>query len=486
VKRAAGGLLVAMLALLLAVAWRSLSVRSRQVPPGAPAEVRLDVAAAAARLAGAIRFRTVAPLDAAARDLDAFLGLHDYLRTSFPLAHQALAREVVAGASLLYHWAGDRRDLAPVILLAHLDVVPADGRAWTHPPFDGVVAGGRVWGRGALDDKSSLVGILEAVEALLAAGFRPARPVYLAFSHNEEGSSDPSGAAAMASALGARNVRDGWLLDEGGLIYDQVPGVAQPVALVGVAEKATLHVELRARAAGGHASMPAAETAVGLLARALDRIGRQPMRPRLDAANPTRQMLVTLAPEMRWVLRTAVANLWLLRPLVIRQLAATPPGNATIRTTLAPTMLTGGPRPNVLPEEAIAVLNVRMVPGDLAGDVERHLRMAIDDDRVTIAMRQLGAASRVSPVDGPEFAALARAIRATHPDVLVAPYLTIAATDAREFADVAPFAYRFLPVQQPGAVALIHGDDEHIDVDVYERAIRTYATILKDLTKADR
>jgi carboxypeptidase PM20D1 len=207
------------------------------------------------------------------------------------------------------------------------------------------------------------------------------------------------------------------------------------------------------------------------------------MPARLDATTPTHQMLATLAPEMSWPLRMAVANLWLLRPVVTHQLASTPPGNATIRTTVTPTQVTGSSKSNVIAAEARAVLNVRVVPGDTIDTVIAHLRTHINDARIEIHVRSQTAAAPTSPTDTPDFARLQRAIRAVFPEALVAPFLTIAATDAREYAAIAPESYRFIPVLQEGAITLIHGVDEHLRIDVYERMIRTYATIVKELAQ---
>ncbi len=378
--------------------------------------------------------------------------------------------------------------MPPVILLAHLDVVPVEpgtGSAWTHPPFAGVVADGSVWGRGAIDDKAGVLGLLEAAEALLAGGFQPTRTVLLAFGHNEEGGGDPSGAAAIASLLASRGVHDAWLLDEGGMIYRHTPGVSQPVAFIGVTEKTAIDVELVAHAAGGHASMPPGDTAVGILAGALDRVARHPMPARLQG--PTLAMFEMLAPHMPLLMRGAFANLWLTRPIVLRRLASQPETNATIRTTIAPTMLSASPKDNVLAAEARAVLNVRLLPPDTAAAVEAHLHGVIGDDRVTVDARGGGAPPNavVSPTRTPVFTTLAGIVRGVYPEVLVAPFVTIGATDAREYRGVAPAAYRFLPIDQDGAVEQIHGTNEHVGIDAYARAIRVYATVIERIAGAD-
>lgn len=142
-----------------------------------------------ARLAEALRFRTVSPEGAAPVERREFLGLHQFLERSFPRAHAALRRETVGSLSLLFTWRGTNAEVPPILLSGHLDVVPVregPGDGWTRRPFDGDVADGHVWGRGALDDKSATAGTLEAVEQLLAEGVRPRRTIYLALGHDEE------------------------------------------------------------------------------------------------------------------------------------------------------------------------------------------------------------------------------------------------------------------------------------------------------------
>lgn len=488
------GAIVVVLALVAIV--RALLLSSPQVAPGTPSSIAVDIDAAAQRLATGLSIPTVSWGDVSRRDTAAFDALHRHLTESFPRVAASLKRETLATYSLLYTWVGTRGDLPPLVFLAHLDVVPAVADAdandatdsssrWTHPPFAGAIASGKIWGRGAIDDKSSLFGILEAVEALLTSGFKPERTIYLAFSHNEEGGGDESGARQIAQTLASRGVHDAWLLDEGGLIYDRVPGARKPVALVGITEKAVLGLELHARATGGHASMPPRETAVGILARAIDRIEQHPMPPRLDGA--ALAMFTTLTPDLSFPMRIAFANLWLLRPVIVWKMTRDVSSNAVVRTTIAPTMLEGSPKINVLATDARALFNVRLLPGDTAEDVRQHVTKTVDDDRVTVTVAggTNAASPPLSPVSTPEFARLQRAIRAVYPDVLVAPYLTMAATDAREYRDVAPNAYRFLPVQQDGALESIHGVDEHITLEAYRKAIVTYATLMMELARSN-
>jgi carboxypeptidase PM20D1 len=240
---------------------------------------------AAGRLAGSLRIQTISSEDPAAFDPRTFSALHRYLQTAFPRVHARLARETVGTHSLLYTWPGSDASLNPILLIGHLDVVPVEPgtqKQWQHDPFGGRIADGFIWGRGAIDNKSAVVGTLEAVEMLLAEDFRPVRTVYLAYGHDEE-VGGAAGARQIAALLKARGVELETVLDEGGVIGDGIlPGIAEPVALVGIAEKGFVTIELSTRMAGGHSSLPPRQSAVGILSAAVARLEANPMAARLE------------------------------------------------------------------------------------------------------------------------------------------------------------------------------------------------------------
>ncbi|HYU38006.1 MAG TPA: M20/M25/M40 family metallo-hydrolase, partial [Gemmatimonadales bacterium] len=350
-KRIIGVAVLVLVLVLTAVALeRTFTFPSRQ-PQAAPVPLEpLDTAALAQRLAGALRFKTVSYQDSSQFDAREFDGFQLYLRTTFPRLHAALKLEKVNGYGLLYEWTGSDPNRQPIVLLAHQDVVPVEPGTesrWTEPPFEGRIAGGYVWGRGALDDKGSLIGILEAVEHLVAAGTKPRRTVYLAFGYDEE-VGGRRGAARIADLLASRNVHPELVLDEGGALANGlVAGISAPVALIGIAEKGYVTVGLTAQAEGGHSSMPPDETAVGILAAAITRLEHQQM-PRA-IRGPTAAMFDFLGPEMPFGPRLVMANRWLLGGILARKFGATPQGNAMLRTTTAPTVLQAGVKENVLP-----------------------------------------------------------------------------------------------------------------------------------------
>ncbi|HSU21409.1 MAG TPA: M20 family peptidase [Variovorax sp.] len=475
------GVLLALAAAMAVNTWRS---PSRQVVPAAVTGEAdaIDLPAAARRLGAAVRLPTVSAADGGARDEAAFDRLHELLATSFPRVHATLTREVVGRKALLYTWTGSDASARPVALMAHQDVVPVapgTASAWTVPPFGGEVRDGFVWGRGTLDDKGNLLAQLEAVESLLGTGFRPRQTVYLVYGDDEE-VGGLLGAKALAQRLAARGARLEWVLDEGLLVLDgALPGLARPAALIGVAEKGYGTFLLTLDVAPGHSSMPPAQSAIGQLSAALMRLETQPMAGAVRGV--ARDMFATLAPEMEGIHRYLLTNLWLTAPVVAVQLAKSPASNAMLRTTTALTVVRAGEKDNVLPGHAEAVVNFRILPGDTLASVEAHLRRRVANDAIRIVPSPGNAEpSPVSSSDGPGYAAIAQAIRATYPEAVVAPGLMTAATDARHLADVSDAVYRFSPMRLALAdLPRLHGTDERLSLDNHARMIRFYQRLLR-------
>ena len=481
-------ILVALLAVLLVLAAvaleRTFTFRSRQ-PQAAPVAVEpLDTAALAQRLAGALRFKTVSYQDSSQFDAREFDGFQRYLRATFPRLHAALKLEKVNGYGLLYEWTGADPNLSPIVLLAHQDVVPVEPGTesrWTEPPFEGRIAAGYVWGRGALDDKGSLVGILEAVERLVAAGAKSRRTVYLAFGYDEE-VGGRRGAARIAELLAARGVHPEFVLDEGGaLATGLVTGISAPVALIGIAEKGYVTVGLTAQAEGGHSSMPPDETAVGILATAITRLEHQQMARAIRG--PTATMFDYLGPEMSFGPRLVIANRWLLGGVLARKFGATPQGNAMLRTTTAATVLQAGVKENVLPSTARALVNFRVLPGDSVGSVVEHVRQVVHDARISVQPLEetLSNPSAVTRVDAEPFRLLARTIRQVIPGAVVTPWLVVGATDSRHYARLTPNVLRFVGTAiGKEDLRRVHGTDERVGVQAYADAVRLYLQLLRN------
>jgi carboxypeptidase PM20D1 len=441
----------------------------------------IDAQAVAVHLSQAVRFATISNQPPAPIDPAPFDGFVAWLAATYPEVHQGLSREILGNRTVLYKWAGKDSAAKPAMLAAHYDVVPVipgtEG-AWKHPPFAGDIAEGYVWGRGTLDDKSAVVTILEAVTYLLKQGYKPQQTIYLSFDHNEE-LVDDTGAAAVVAHLKAQNIRLAWSLDEGSFVLDGiVPGLAQPVASINVTEKGYLTLNLTAHAAGGHSSMPPRETAVGILARAIVALQQAPLPGGLNGVSG--EMFSALARYMSFGKRVLFANQWLFGALIERELAKSPSTNAMLRTTTAPTMLSGSVKENVLPIEATATVNFRLHPRDTPERVIDYVKNTIADDRVSITMLRGYGASRVAAVDSPAFRAMANAVRQVYGDVVVASGITIAGTDSRYYETVADNAYRFNPMMISAQdLAGFHGTNERLSLENLVRATRFYIELIK-------
>ena len=413
-----------------------------------------------------------------------FDSLHLHLRTTYPLVHAQLQREVVGAHSLLFTWTGSEPQAPAVLLLAHQDVVPvAPGTdtLWKKPPFAGAVEDGMVWGRGTLDNKSNLITQLQAVEQLLQSGFKPRRTVYLVFGHDEEVGGQ-RGAVPTVALLNQRGAKLAFVLDEGLAVTEGIlPGVDQALALIGLAEKGSVSLKFTAQAPPGHSSMPpsAGNSAIGMLTAALTRLDNRPLPGGIQGA--AAELFATVAPELPFGQRVAMSNLWLFKPVVEKMLSKSASSNAMLRTTTALTVLQAGIKENVLPGKAEAVVNFRILPGDTSASVLAYARQAIADDRVDVQL--LGVPfepSKVSSAKTDAYRLIERSIREVFPDALVAPGLVLAATDSRHFQDLAENTYRFMPIRfKSQDLARLHGTDERISSDQLVDMVRFYFRLLQ-------
>jgi carboxypeptidase PM20D1 len=435
---------------------------------------------AVAKLQTLVRIPTVSDRDPAKVDTSAFARFLEEHERLFPRLYGALELTRVGGHGLLFHWAG-ASDQRPVVLMAHLDVVPVDESApWQHPPFGAEIHGGAVWGRGTLDDKGCVVAISEAVERLLDQGLTPAQDVWLSFGSDEE----VSGTTAIEAVaeLTRRGVEPWMVIDEGGAVAGQAfPGVKRPVGAIGVTEKGTTSVELRVGGRGGHASTPARNGPTARLARAILEVDRASMAASIPA--PTIELFRRLAPHASLPLRPLLANAERLRPALTRALLAAGPESAAMtRTTFATTTLQGSPALNVIASSARAGINIRVMVGDTVADVMSHLRKVIGDSSVEIEVVEEGEASPVSPVDDDAFRLIESTVAELFPEAVPAPYVMMAATDSRHFTHICKRVYRFAPFRMSKAQRqAIHSYDEHLGVDDFLLGIDWYQRLIERL-----
>lgn len=432
-----------------------------------------------------LRLHTVASDDPDRTDPAPFVELHAVLRRHFPRVHEAGEVVDVPPHGLLIRVPADPGsptcDADPVVLMAHMDVVPiGDESLWTHPPLAAEVVDGVIWGRGTLDDKGQLVAVMAAVESLLAEGLAPARDVWLSFGSDEE----VMGTCALAAVelLRERGVRPWFVLDEGGAVAsDAFPGVTRPLGVVGVSEKGVLSLRLTASGRGGHASRPAKGGPAARIAAAITRLERHPFPAHASPA--TLEMLGRLVPHLPRALRPVVARAERAPSLLARVLvAAGPEAAALARTTVAVTTLSGSPAINVSPTSVVAGLNLRIAVGETTAAATERIRRVVGRT-IDVEVAEAHEPSPLSPTDDPAFALLERTVTTVFPEAVPVPYVMYAATDARHFTTICPRVYRFAPFRMSAEQReSIHSYDERLGVQDFLDGVRWYRTLLDGLT----
>ncbi len=440
-------------------------------------------------LSESIRFRTISCEDPSEEDKAQFEAFRGFLKKAYPLVHVHLKTEIVGDQSLLYEWKGSNENALPLLLAAHMDVVPVELetlKQWTHPPFEGVISDGYIWGRGTMDCKGLLISILEAVEALLVDGFKPTRTVLLAFGQDEE-VGGLRGAEKIAELLKSRGVTPELVIDEGGAIADLgIPGFKKLIAGVGIAEKGYLTIELVARARGGHASVPPRHTAIGLLSRAITRLEKHPFPSKVGEIPAL--TLERLMPELPLYLRLALSSR-LITSLIMRAASRyLPPLGAMLRTTTAVTMVSGGTKDNVLPQEARATVNLRLLPGETCEDALKRVKKVVRDKRVEVHISGMAEnPTDISSVKTSGFETLERTIKECFPEVVIVPYLVVGMTDSRHYSRLSDSVFRFSPVRgSRKELELAHGTNERLSVENFAEFIEFFKRLIKNSSASIR
>lgn len=473
-------IVIALVAILVAVLVVN-AARLKPTPvadPLPPSDVRGDDAAVA-RFQEILRCPTVWDLRNPDADRSAFDEFVPLLRRLYPRVFDSLELELIDGYGISLLWKGTDRELAPVVLMAHHDVVSADASEWTHDPFAADIANGKIFARGAVDTKCIWAALMEAAERLLAEGFTPPRDVYFFSSNTEEDGGDT--APHMVEHLKAIGRVPYMVLDEGGAVIDNPPlGVNGEFAVVGVAEKGVFNARIITSAEGGHAATPSLKDATAKLVAGLDGLQQNPPASKLSA--PVAAMLRELAAHGGFGLRLVFANLWLFRPLVIRIMQGDSETAAMVRTTYALTQLEGSPAHNVIPKQAKATVNVRVDPGECVDAAVARIKERFDD-RTAYELFEVSEPSPIAPFDGdPAFDYLRRVIRSVYPTAGIAPYVQTSCSDARHFHRICPRTYRFAGILFKGDQRTrIHGQDENLDVDSYQRGVGFYVQFIRHL-----
>jgi len=475
---------LALLLFILFLLVKTFTFKSKQLSTEPVAAIEIP-ASAAQNLAASLRFKTVSFEDGIAIDSIEFERFSTFLSEKYPLVDSLLEKKTFNLFSHLYKWQGSDPSLKPAVFMAHLDVVPVIDKNlpdWKADPFGGEIKKDTIWGRGAIDDKVGVIGLMEATELLLQQGVSPARTTYLAFGHDEE-IGGVYGAKTIAKYLEDNGVQAEFVLDEGGsIVQGLVPGISKDVALIGTAEKGFVSLTLETKIEGGHSSMPNKETAIDVIAKAVSKLKQNPFPASMSP--PMQGFMKHLGPEMVFPNKLVFANRGIFKPIIISIYEGSAAGNAVVRTTTSPTIFNSGVKDNIIPQRASATVNFRIIPGNTIESVIERVKNVIDDDRITISTSDFVAEpSAVSSTTSFGYTTLDKTIHQLFPDALTAPNMVIAATDCRHFSSVSENIYRFSPIFiNDTNINSFHGLNERIAIEDFNKAVSFYVQLIKNST----
>ena len=444
----------------------------------------LDAESAAGHLAAALRCRTVNFTDPGLTDFREFDRLQALMRESFPAVMRYGSFELV-GHAVLITVPGCDDSLLPCLYMSHQDVVPVvtgTEKDWTYDAFSGAVADGYIWGRGALDIKNMVFGILEAAEYLLSRGQRFRRTAYLAFGDDEETLN--LGALAIAQELERRGVRLEFVLDEGGGKIEDGAIFGAPetaVSLISMMEKGYADLELSVESEGGHSSRPFGGSSLEHLARAVTAICDRPFPVRLP--EPMIACFETLAPRiteepLRSLVRDVRGNAAEIAALCAKRRETFP----YVTTTIAPTMIEGGSAAcNVLPQNMRAVINLRLNEGETTESAMAHCRAAVRNGQVNLRYLQANNPSATARGDGYGYRKLLDALGPFFPEVQFIPGMTAGATDAHQYERICDTCLRCSPfmAETEDVRTGVHGTNERIPIRSYLQGIRVLIRLME-------
>lgn len=473
-----GYVILGLAALVLAVIIIK-TLRIKAAPPAAytPDLTQQELDTAAQKLGDMVRIPTVSKHEH--EDLSQFYKFHAELERLFPLLHEKLEKTELQG-TLLYRWPGLDPEKKPILLMGHQDVVPATDEGWRVGAYSGTVVDGCLYGRGAMDCKSTMYMELQAVEELLAEGFTPPCDVYLEYAINEE--TGGKGAANAMEYLKNKGVQLALVMDEGGAVIEEaIPGMDRPFAVIGITEKGYMDVKITARGKGGHSSTPPRNTpAARLFAFATEIEKKRPFRKAL--LPEVQVMFRKMAPSLPFALRMVMGNLWLFKPLLMALMPVISPfGEALMATTCCFTQMEGSGAANVIPKEPYLIANLRTsVHQNCAETLEILKKYGKKYDLEFEVLLQRDA-SPVSNIHSREYAYVESLVAKHFPDAGCAPYVIMGGTDCRHFHALTENALRFAPVRATQSQnASCHAVDENVSLAALAEGVQFYKLLIRE------
>ena len=434
---------------------------------------------AIAHMSQAIQIKTETPNDAYEFDTATFFAYRKFIEKAYPLVHKNLPRTVIDSFNYIYEWKGTDTSILPMVLMAHYDVVPVEASAvklWHAVPYGGEVKEGYIWGRGVLDDKSSMISILEATELQLAKGFQPKQSILLCFGADEESSG--KGATAVVKYFKSKNKRFDLVVDEGGEIStEDMQDIKRPIASIGVGEKGYVTLILTVQKAGGHSSIPSESTAIDILSKGLYQLREKQMPAKLIP--PIKAYLERVSGYTEnFGKKMALSNLWLFEKQVLNHLSTSPTTNALVRTTIVPTIINSGVRDNVIPTFATAYVNSRILPGESQKDVYNFVEKAVNDTNIKITYYNNYSTmpSPTTDINSQAFQRVEKVINSIVDDVIVAPMLMVGATDSRNYREISDGVINFTPITNAKGY---HGIDERLLITDFQKCINFYSLLIQ-------
>lgn len=471
-------IIILLIALIAVMVFNAVRFKAADNGPRTVEDVKVNGDRAQQNLSTLIKFETVSNADYDKTDKAVFAGYRAKLKELYPNVTAASEYKELGNTAMLFKIKGKSSE-NPSVLMSHYDVVPVEEDRWQHPPFCGEIIDGVLWGRGAIDTKITMVGIMEALEDLLADGFMPENDLYLSFGGDEEvgGISAP----AVVDYMEANGIKPALVLDEGGAVVDGVfPGVNKPIAVIGIGEKGIAQVEFTATGSGGHSSTPPVHTAVGKLAKTIVNLENKPFKAQVT--EPVAGLFRKVGPHSPFALRMVFGNMWLFKGLLGR-LASVLGGeiNAMMRTTVAATMAQGSKQHNVLPNVATANVNVRLLNNVNQQQAQAHFDSVCSKD-VTCRFISYRDASPYASTESQAWHKVEKAVGDTWRDAIVSPYLMLAGSDSRRFSRICRDVYKFsamaLSKEERG---LIHNDNERIAVEKIDQCVEFFHRLIVQL-----